>query len=307
MSSGLFIRVLGAAAGGGFPQWNCNCDNCAAYWQGEEGLVSQTQSSLAISANGDDWVLLNASPDIRKQIENTPALWPKKPQEVGKRHSPIKGVLLTNGDIDHTAGLLTLREKQPFNLLMTSEIAGVINGNAIFNALDPEFVKQKHVNLNQEIEVLPDLKVTIFSVPGKVPLYMETDVVVTDLEGEQTVGVKIRAGDKTVFYIPGCAKMTDKLRDTISGSDLIMFDGTLWRDDEMIVQGVGVKTGNRMGHMSMSGDDGTLEVFKDIDIARKIFIHMNNTNPVLNKKSEERKVVENSGWEIAFDGMEITI
>ena len=307
MSSRLFVRVLGAAAGGGFPQWNCNCSNCAAYWQGVDGFESQTQSSLAISANGEDWLLLNASPDIRKQIENTPALWPKHPDIVGNRHSPIKGVLLTNGDIDHTAGLLTLREKQPFKLLMTSEIADVINGNAIFNALDPEFVEQEHVKLNQEIEVLPDLKFTIFSVPGKVPLYMETDVVVTDLEGEQTVGVKISAGDKTLYYIPGCAKMTDKLRDTISGSDLVMFDGTLWRDDEMIVQGVGVKTGNRMGHMSMSGDDGTLEIFKDIDIKRKIFIHMNNTNPVLNKNSQERAEVESSGWEVAFDGMEISL
>ncbi|SON55742.1 Pyrroloquinoline quinone biosynthesis protein B [Hartmannibacter diazotrophicus] len=299
--------VLGASAGGGFPQWNCNCANCAAVRRGEPGFEARTQSSLAVSADGLRWAILNASPDIGQQIQRNPQIQPGDPAKVGSRHTPIASVLLTNGDIDHVAGLLTLREKQPFNLLSTSGIAEVISDNPIFGALDPELVSRTVIALEEPFTLVEGVTAMLFPVPGKVPLYLEGDVVDTDLEGEQTVGVELRgpAGER-VYYIPGCARMTDALAARIRGADGVFFDGTLWQDDEMVRMGVGTKTGKRMGHMSMSGPDGSIAAFAGLGIASKVFLHINNTNPVLNDTSEERRQAESQGWKIAFDGMEVS-
>jgi pyrroloquinoline quinone biosynthesis protein B len=303
--------IVGAAAGGGLPQWNCNAPNSRGFWRGaDSAFPSATQSSLALSANGSDWALLNASPDIRAQIMALPQLQPRDPSEYGLRDTPISTVLLTNGDIDHVAGLLTLREKQRFDLMMTADIAEVIEANPIFNALDPQFVTRHRVTLETPFTLGPGLTATLFAVPGKVPLYMEGDhggdAVQTDVMGEQTVGVHVTAGDKALYYIPGCARMIPALADRIRGADLVLFDGTLWQDDEMIQQGVGVKTGQRMGHMSMSGPDGSIAAFADLDVGRKVYVHMNNTNPVW-RDGPERAEAEAAGWRIAHDGMEITL
>jgi len=296
--------VLGAAAGGGFPQWNCNCANCAAFWAGEEGVEALSQSSIAVTVDGDNWALLNASPDLRGQILANKAMHPKH----GKRHSPIVSVLLTNGDLDHTAGLLTMREKQSYRLFGTGEILSVLEANPVFEALDPDFVSRLAISLDKPFDLLPGLTATLFAVPGKVPLFLEGDgPVQTDLQGEFTVGVEMQAGDERIYYIPGCARMTPDLAERIAGSDLIFFDGTLFQDDEMVQMGVGQKTGTRMGHISMSGPDGSLEAFKDIQIGRKVFLHINNTNPVLRPASPERRTVEDSGWTVARDGMEIAL
>lgn len=293
-------RVLGAAAGGGLPQWNCGCENCILARSGK--IPSLTQSSLAASADGRSWAVLNASPDIRAQMAASPCLHP-----TGLRETPLAAVLLTNGDIDHVAGLLSLREQQPFTLFATGEILGVIGENPIFNALAADRVARVAVDMECEFTLANGLHATLFPVPGKVPLYMEGAEVKTDLEGEQTVGVVLRAGARKVFYIPGCAAVTDRLADRIRGADLVFFDGTLWQDDEMRRTGVGTKTGKRMGHISMSGPEGSIAALAPLGIGTKVFVHMNNTNPVLRPGSPERAEAEAAGWRIAQDGMEISL
>ena len=295
----LRARILGAAAGGGLPQWNCGCENCSLARAG--AIPSQTQSSLACTADGRNWVILNASPDIRQQIAGAPSLHP-----TGLRESPVKAVLLTNGDIDHVAGLLTLREKQAFTLFATREIHDVLAANPIFSALDASLVDRVALDLGTPVEIVPGLTAELFPVPGKVPLYLEGDEVQTDLEGEKTVGVHLRTAGESAFYIPGCAALTEALRRRLDGADLVFFDGTLWHDDEMIRAGLGQKTGRRMGHMSMSGPEGSIAAFDGLSVGRKVFIHMNNTNPVLRPDAPERRAAEAAGWTIGEDGMEVT-
>ncbi len=297
--------VLGAAAGGGLPQWNCNAQNSRAFWTGGARWPAATQSSLAVSVDDESWLLINASPDLRQQIMANPSLHPRDPGRFGLRDSPIAAVLVTNGDIDHIAGLLTLREKQAFTLWTTGEIAGVLADNPIFSALDPEYVRRRQVGLGAAFEALPGLSVTLFAVPGKVPLFMEGADVRTDLEGEQTVGVHLSDGARDLFYIPGCAAMTPALADRLRGAGVALFDGTVFHDDEMIREGVGAKTGRRMGHMAMAGPEGSIAAFEGLGVGRKVYVHINNTNPVWRPDSPERAEAEAAGWEIAFDGMEI--
>ena len=220
---------------------------------------------------------------------------------------PVQSVLVTNGDIDHVAGLLTLREMQPFTLFATQGIQDVIAQNPIFDALNAEVVSRSSISLDAPFELVPDLQATLFPVPGKVPLYLEDEHVQTDLIGEQTVGVALTSQGRTAYYTPGCAALTPELKAKLDGADLLFFDGTLWRDDEMVRAGLGQKTGKRMGHMSMDGPDGSITSFADMQIGRKIFVHMNNTNPALRPDSAERAQAEASGWTIGQDGMEITL
>lgn len=300
--------ILGAAAGGGFPQWNCNCPNCAGLRRGEPGLEARTQASLAVTVDGERWALLNAAPEITQQIAANPALHPRDPALVGGRHSPIATVLVTNADIDAVAGLLGLREKQAFRLVGTAETLGVIDANPIFRGLDRDLVRFERIGLGEAFELVPGATARLFPVPGKIPLFLEGERVVTDLEGEQTVGVEIvgPAGER-LAYVPGCARMTPAVADRLAGADVVFFDGTVFTDDEMIRLGVGSKTGRRMGHMAMSGPDGTLEAFRTIPVKRRIFVHVNNTNPALREGSPERRAVEDSGWEIGRDGMEVPL
>lgn len=294
--------VLGAAAGGGLPQWNCGCDICRAARDPAHPLKPQTQSSLAVTANGNDWALLNASPDIRAQLTDNASLHPRT-----RRDTPISSVLLTNGDIDHIAGLLILREKQPFTVYLTSEIAKVIAANSIFAALDRSLVRFAEVELETPFELAPGIEATLFAVPGKVPLFLEEGEVVTDLEGEQTVGVSLRSSDKNFFYVPGCAKLTASLRNRFNNAELIFFDGTVYDNEEMMKAAVGKKTGARMGHMAMTGTHGSLAGFADLNVARKVYIHINNTNAVWLAQSPERQAVEAAGWEVGYDGMEVEL
>ncbi|QND45754.1 pyrroloquinoline quinone biosynthesis protein PqqB (plasmid) [Rhizobium lusitanum] len=291
--------VLGAAAGGGLPQWNCGCPNCVAVRQG--ALAPQTQSSLAVSVGGSSWLVVNASPDIRQQLLDRPALWPK-----ALRDSPIKSVVLTNGDVDHVAGLLTLREKQPFQLLATKALLETLEENPIFKVLDPAHVKQKPIELETPFFPLEDLETRLFAVAGKVPLYLEKGEPVLGLETEQTVGMEFRVGDRRIYYIPGCGAISPALADRIAGADLLFFDGTLFTDDEMIRTGTGQKTGRRMGHMPISGFDGSLQALSRLSIGRSIYIHINNTNPIW-RAGPERAELERHGFAVGYDGMEITL
>lgn len=292
------ILILGAAAGGGVPQWNCGCRNCA---DARAGLIPPlTQSSIAVSADRSSWVVFNASPDLREQFAAAPALSP-----TGLRGTPVEAVLLTNGDVDHVAGLLTLREKTAFDLYATPEILGAIAENPIFGVMDPALVARRPAPLGAVIEAA-GLSIETFAVPGKVPLYREAGEVKTDEVGETTIGVLVTAAGKTLAYIPGCAAAPDDLLARLGGADMILFDGTVWENEEMPRLGAGEKTGARMGHMSMTGPTGSMARLAGLS-ARRMYIHINNTNPVLQPASPERRAVEEAGWEIAADGMEITL
>ncbi|MEI4470603.1 pyrroloquinoline quinone biosynthesis protein PqqB [Frigidibacter sp. MR17.24] len=292
------LKVLGAAAGGGLPQWNCGCRNCADARSGR--LPRMTQSSVAVSADGRDWVVLNASPDIRAQLTATPELWPR-----ALRDSPIAAVICTNGDIDHLAGLLTLRESQRFDLWATGAGLGVIEGDRVFGVMNPDHVARRRITLDQPFEPVPGLRVTAFAVPGKVALFLESDSPDPQRLGEETVGLRLQANGRTAYYIPGCAALPDWLVARLADGDLLLFDGTVWTDDEMATAGTGTKTGARMGHLAISGPGGSLARLAAL-ASRKVLIHVNNTNPVLRPDGPERAAIEAAGWTVAQDGLEIT-
>lgn len=303
------VVVLGSAAGGGFPQWNCNAPLSKAAREGTIKAKLRTQASVAVSADGERWLLLNASPDLRQQLQQTRCLWPRE----SPRHSPIDAVLLTSGEIDHVAGLLSMRESQPFILWATSRVLDVLAENTIFGALSPDYVQRRIFPLDRAVEVEGahgplGITITAFPVPGKVPLFLETRNQ-GNLAGspEETIGLEVDAGGARFHYIPGCARMTPELRKRLKGSALVFFDGTLWSNDELVELGISKKTGARMGHMNISGPDGTLAAFDDLGVRRKLFIHVNTTNPVLDEESTEHAAIAARGWGVAEDGMRIVL
>ena len=291
------IIILGAGAGGGLPQWNCGCANCDAARAGR--LAAMTQSAVAVSADGESWAIINASPDIRAQLAATAALHPS-----GLRDTPLRSVLLTNGDIDHVAGLLTLRESQPFDLFATPTIHRVLADNPVFAAVNPALVPRREIALDTPFPLAPGLTATLFAVPGKVPLYLEGETVQTDLIAETTVGVELTANGRRALYIPGCADLPDWLLARIDGADALLFDGTLWTDDEMIAAGLGQKTSRRMGHMPVRD---SLTRLAGTQTGQRVYIHMNNSNPLCDPASAEAAQVRAAGWQIGRDGLEITL
>jgi pyrroloquinoline quinone biosynthesis protein B len=258
-------------------------------------------------------VLFNASPDLRQQIHENRQLQPGA--DAPLRASPIAAVVLTNADVDHVAGLLNLRESQKFTVYAHARVLDVLARNSIFNVLNPDFVARRPMPLETELTLRDGddkplgIRVRAFTVPGKVALWLEDKSVQNfgTADGD-TLGLEITDEDGTTFfYIPACARMTPELAARLRGAALVFFDGTLWRDDEMVAAGVGTKTGHRMGHMSCDGDDGSIAAFVSLDVRRKIFIHINNTNPLLVANSPERALAETAGWQIADDGMEIRL
>jgi pyrroloquinoline quinone biosynthesis protein B len=306
------VRVLGAAAGGGFPQWNANSEACRRARAGDPAARPATQASIAVSADGRRWVLFNASPDLRQQIEATPALHPVE----GLRSSPIAAIVLTNADVDAIAGLLHLREGTPFALYAHVRVLGVLDRNPVFEVVDRGLVPRRALEPEVERELVDargeslGLRVRPFLAPGKLPLYLEGQtggaLDTQALEGD-TLGLEVTADGRRLVYLANCARLTEPLLDRIAGADVLFLDGTLWRDDEMIVQGVGRKTGQRMGHISMSGPEGAIARLRGLPIGRRLFIHVNNTNPALLADSPERAELERAGWQMAFDGMELSL
>jgi pyrroloquinoline quinone biosynthesis protein B len=296
----LRIIVLGAAAGGGFPQWNSHAGACRRARAGDPAARPATQTSIAVSGDDRHWFILNAAPDLREQINRTPWLHPNS----GLRSTPITGVLLTCGEVDALAGLLNLREGQPFTLYGTAQTHAVIAASPIFDVLARGVVERRTLGLDEQVSLAGGLQVQLFAVPGKVPLYLEDQANTSDGD---VVGIAVTQKDMTLCFVPGCAAMTPGLAARLHGSDIVMFDGTLWRDDEMIAAGLGRKTGRRMGHMSISGADGVIAAFAGLDVQRKILIHLNNSNPVLLDEAPERAAVRAAGWDVAYDGMEILL
>ena len=294
--------VLGAAAGGGYPQWNCRCAVCRLAWDGDERVSARTQASVAVSGDGAHWILLNASPDLKAQIEATRALHPRGE----RRGSPIAAVILTGAEVDQVAGLLTLRERQRFDLYATAETLGTLEVNPIFAVLGRDAVVRRPIVLGQPFPLPGDIEAEVFAVPGKVPLYMEAASMPLDAAPEGNTGVEIRAGRARLVFIPGAAALPAALRERCASADVLLFDGTLFTDDEMIRTGTGTKSGRRMGHIPIDVADGSLAALADLS-NRRIYIHLNNTNPVLVSGSPERGKVEAAGWEVAADGLEIVL
>jgi pyrroloquinoline quinone biosynthesis protein B len=293
--------VLGSAAGGGYPQWNCRCPVCRLAWDGDARVRARTQASLAVSADGRRWVLLNASPDLRAQLAATPQIQPQG----GVRGSPIEAVVLTGGEIDQIAGLLHLRERQPFTIFASETTLGILADNPVFAVLADDVVRRQAVALEQPFTVA-GIEIELFAAPGKVPLYLEQGEPQTAEEGGGNVGVELRAAGRRLVFIPGAAAVTPALRARLQRADVALFDGTLFTDDEMIRNGSGEKTGRRMGHMPINGAEGSLAALSGLS-ARRFYIHINNTNPILVEGSPERRQVEAAGIQVTEDGMEIEL
>ncbi|HVZ51932.1 MAG TPA: pyrroloquinoline quinone biosynthesis protein PqqB [Pseudolabrys sp.] len=291
--------VLGSAAGGAFPQWNCRCPVCELAWNGDARVRMRTQTGIAVCVGDGRWTLINASPDLGQQIRATPALHPRE-----RRGSPIDAVVLTGAEIDQIAGLLSLRESTPFTLYATPASHAAVADNAMFDALT--MMTRRAVNPGERFMLSGGIEASLFMVPGKVPLYLEGESPDTDTETAANVGVELVHEGARLVFVPGAAAVTDAMRERFARADAVLFDGTLFTDDEMLRLGLGKKTGRRMGHMPVDGEGGTLHAFEGIG-ARRILIHINNTNPIHVAGSSERRKVEAAGWEVAEDGMEIVL
>jgi pyrroloquinoline quinone biosynthesis protein B len=293
--------VLGSAAGGGYPQWNCGCHLCRLARQGDKRVRPATQASVAVTGDGENWLIVGASPDLRQQLMQTQRLWPR----TGLRDSPLTGVVLIGGDIDAIAGLLVLRERQDFTIYAPRALLAVLAENDIFNVLDPAVVRRVEIEPLRPVACGGDMTLTLLPMPGKVPLYRETPGA-SEPEPGPTFAAMITAGGRSVIVAPACANITDDVLTPLQRADVVFFDGTLFTDHEMIAAGLGSKTGTRMGHVPLSGPNGTLARLGKLP-GRRILLHINNTNPILLSDSPERRQVEAAGFEVAYDGMEVRL
>jgi pyrroloquinoline quinone biosynthesis protein B len=299
------IRILGSAAGGGFPQWNCHCRLCHGVRANTITATPRTQSSIAISSNGEDWILCNASPDILQQIAAFPPLRPGRQV----RDSSIAAIILTDSQIDHTAGLLMLREGGPLPVYCTQAVQTDLSSRfPIFTLLNSYTGVKPHIIIPQHTFTIPhflDLRFTPLELASKAPpysIYREKRI------GGENIGLLItdQQTGKKIFYAPGLGVMTEALLDHLQQADCLLIDGTFWHADDMVQAGVGKKHAQEMGHIPLAGDDGLLNIITPLTKPRKILIHINNTNPILDEKSPERALLNNTNIEVAHDGMEIS-
>lgn len=302
------IRVLGAAAGGGFPQWNCNCPNCDGVRKGKIKAKPRTQSSIAISENNLDWILFNASPDVLAQIKAFPALQPAR----SIRDTAIRSIILIDSQIDHTTGLLMLREGKPLEIYCTDMAReDLTTGNPLFNVLGHYCTVNWHklpTHNGNGFSVIGAQHLRFTAVPliSKAPPYSPHR---QDPQEGDNIGIRIedaRTG-KNLFYAPGLGKLEPHLEPFLKNADCLLVDGTCWTDDELIRFGISKQSSRDMGHLPQSGEGGMISVLKPLTKPRKILIHINNTNPILNEESRERAELAANGIEVAYDGMEIIL
>ncbi|WP_411728242.1 pyrroloquinoline quinone biosynthesis protein PqqB [Methyloglobulus sp.] len=301
------IRILGSGAGGGFPQWNCNCNNCRRLRHNEMNGKARTQSSIAVSSDNNNWLLINASPDIRAQLEAFPAIQPKE----GLRDTSIKAVLLMDSQIDHATGLLMLREGKPLDIYCSEMVKqDLTSGFPIFNMLSHYCTVNHHPipvdGSSFTILALADLRFYTRALKSKAPPYSPHR---HDPHEGDNIGVVIeqQSTGKKVFYSPGLGEIEEHVMSAMQTADCLLVDGTFWTEDEMIDQQVGKKQASQMGHLPQSGSGGMIEVLNKIPNARKILIHINNTNPILDEDSGQRKILDVADIEVAYDGMEIDL
>jgi pyrroloquinoline quinone biosynthesis protein B len=299
-------RVLGSAAGGGLPQWNCACENCTLARAGDAQVSTRTQDSIAIgTGGGNGWLLVNASPDVLRQIEQFRAFWPRS-----RRGTPIAAVALTNGDLDHVLGLLSLREWEPLRVLAAGRVrAGLVDHNAMLRTLarTPDQLAWTDLELGREVTLAEvGVGVTALSVPGKLPVHL---VDLVEPSAQDNVALRIRdlaAGGRTIVVATSVGSL-DGVDALVDDADAIFFDGTFWSDDELIAQGLGKARARDMAHVPVGGKDGSLARLGRVRAAHRVYTHVNNTNPMLRDSSAERAEVGRAGWQVAFDGMEILV
>ena len=305
----MLLRILGSAAGGGFPQWNCACDNCHGLRTRSIPAIPRTQESACLTANGRDYVLLNASPDIRTQIEQCSALHPRTP-----RDSPIVAIVLTNGDVDHCLGLFSLREWQPLVIYATTSVwHGLVERNVLFRTLDRfaghltwrELVVDSEQELRSVSGIPLGLTMQTVAAPGKVPLHLEG---IAPPAADQNIGLVLAADSSTarLAYFPSVAQITETIHQTLAQADVVVWDGTFWSNDELIRQGLAERLAQEMAHVPISGKNGSLAGLSDLT-SRRVLTHINNTNPILRDDSWERGSVTAAGWNVAYDGMEFKL
>lgn len=303
------IHVLGSGAGGGFPQWNCNCENCSRLRRGDIKASPRTQSSIAVSSNGVDWVLFNASPDIRAQLMAFPVMQPAR----ALRDTAICAVVLMDSQIDHTTGLLMLREKgSPLDVYCTEMVQqDLTSGFPLFKVLEHYCTVNWH-----PLSVDDDESFAIPSADGlrftAVPLKSEAPPYSPHRHNTQPgdnigMGIEDTTTGKRLFYAPGLGAIEPHLKPWLENADCLLIDGTFWTEDEMSQRGVGTKPASRMGHLAQSGDSGMLSFLKPLKKPRKILIHINNTNPMLDENSSQRAELTQAGIEVAHDGLDITL
>ncbi len=303
----MYIHVLGSAAGGGFPQWNCNCHNCHGVRHGTIKAKTRTQSSIAISENGTDWILFNASPDIRQQLFEFKAAWPAH----GLRDTGITSVVLMDSQLDHTTGLLTLREGCPIDVWCTDMVhQDLTTGFPIFNMLRHWNGGLQYHQIDPKktfnIAGFSDLEFMPLIIKSAAPPYSPHRHDPHDGDNIALI-VKDLKTQKQLFYAPGLGKIDDDIMQIMKASDCVMIDGTLWTDNEMQECGVGSKTGQDMGHLHISGENGSLNYLDQLKNSRKVLIHINNTNPILNEESKQAATLKAHNVEVAFDGMQIEL
>ena len=307
------VKVLGSAAGGGFPQWNCACPNCRALRAGNFHGKARTQTQVALSQDGRSWFLLGASPDLRTQIEATPELHPRD----GVRQSPIAGAVLANADVDHVLGLLLLRELQPLRIHATASIRRILReDNSMFAMLHrvsnqatwTDFTAGKVFPLCDSGGRDSGLNCRALSLGTHYPAYVTTERQSTLVPGEASLGLMIESPSaKRLAYMPAVPRLDDALLKELDSADLLLFDGTFWSDDELIrAQGSG-QTASQMGHIPISSPEGSLSRLAGLRRPRKIYIHINNTNPMLDETSPQYRQVRESGWEVAEDGWQFDL
>ena len=306
------VRVLGAAAGGGFPQWNCGCLQCQLARADSSRVIARTEDSLAVSRDGRAWFLLNASPSIHAQIKAFPGLWPS-PSLTTPRRSPIEGIVLTNGDLDHCLGLFSLRESTPLVVYATDRVfSTLVEKNTIAKTLQRFEGQLTHRRLVLGVATpltlssgAPSgLSIVARAAVGKLPVHLDGSIA-PDLEDNVGAWIHEDENPKVVAYVSSAASL-DGLRPALDEASLVFFDGTFWKEDELIALGLGTGRAKDMAHMVVGGPAGSVEGLRDLK-ARKVFIHINNTNPILDHASAERRTVEEAGWEVAVDGMDVEL
>jgi pyrroloquinoline quinone biosynthesis protein B len=302
------IIVLGSGAGGGFPQWNCNCPNCAGLRAGTINALPRTQSSLAISDDGEDWLLVNASPDLRAQLERCPALQPAR----AVRDTAIAAVLIVDAQIDHSTGLMTLREHtKRLPVYCTPSVhSDLTEGYPLLSVLEHYCgVEWRPVDaiggIPIEVPEIPGVAINPVPLPSEAPPYSPRRHHPAE---DDTIGLVFidKASGRRCFYAPGLGEWNTRVIEEAERADCVLIDGTLWNDAELADRGAAAKTGREMGHLAQSGDGGMLDRLAPLP-GRKILIHINNTNPILDEDSRERARLAELGIEVAFDGMEITL
>lgn len=303
------LRVLGSAAGGGFPQWNCACVNCSGKRNGLIAASHRTEESITLSSDEAGWFLINASSDIRAQIESFGFLHPRR-----SRSTPIQAIFLTNGDLDNCLGLLSLRENHQLVVYATDSVRrGFTEGNVLYRTLQrfAEQVTWRTLKLDVEETMLyadgrpSGLTVTAVAAPGKLPVHLEG--LGSSNEGEMNVGLRFHHNGKVLAYFPAVGRITPSVLNALEGADCVMLDGTFWSSDELSAPGFLNKSAEDLAHCPVGGPEGSLTRLSNIAVPRRVFTHINNTNPMIREDSHERKLVAAAGWEVAWDGMEILL